>query len=68
MLELLSGPHLESDEVEQNLRLLGPLNENKDMVWVRATTIRQFGLAWNDGSELAMNVDSWLGAMVTMKF
>ncbi|KAB1213282.1 hypothetical protein CJ030_MR5G009623 [Morella rubra] len=45
MLELLSGPHLESGKVERVLRHLGPLKEKEDMVWLRATTIRQFGLA-----------------------
>lgn len=61
MLELLSDPHLESDEVERVLRLLGPLKENENMLWLRATIIRQFDLAWNDGLELVVHEDGWLG-------
>lgn len=61
MLELLNGSHLEPDNVERIFRFLRPLKENEDMVWLRAMTIRQFGQAWNDGSELMVHADSWVG-------
>lgn len=31
------------------------------MLWLWATIIRQFGLTWNDGSELVVHEDGWLG-------
>lgn len=61
VLELLNDPHLESDEIKQVFKFLGPLKEKENMVWPRVMTIRQFNLAWNDGSDLVVHTDYWLG-------
>ncbi|KAB1226755.1 hypothetical protein CJ030_MR1G022546 [Morella rubra] len=59
MLELLNGPHLESHDVDRVLIFLGSLKDNANMMWVRRTTIQQFGCKWNEGLELV--VKGWLG-------
>ncbi|KAB1212840.1 hypothetical protein CJ030_MR5G010140 [Morella rubra] len=63
MLELLSSPHLESDDVARVFRFLGPLKDIKDMMWLRRTIIQQFDYEWNDGLEI--EVEGWLGVMAT---